>query len=159
MLSIHCRANRPHLGLCPENPCSSPMATGISGLHLSFTRGVRPCLEWKQRTPLSSRVATGISWSPLSGLKGVKPPVEFGESSWDCSLGHAEKEGPHLWITRDSRGFSRAVAPVRGFSRGMTMSSESLSCGAREVSSPCEWRRGACHCIRVMVGESGLETC
>ena len=33
LLSSHCRANRPHLGLCPENPCSSPMATGISELH------------------------------------------------------------------------------------------------------------------------------
>ena len=29
----------------------------------------------------------------------------------------------------------------------------------REVGSPCEWRGGACHCSRVMVGESGLETC
>ena len=38
LLSSHCRANRPHLGLCPETPCSSPVATGISGLHSSFTR-------------------------------------------------------------------------------------------------------------------------
>ena len=30
-LSSHCRANRPHLGLCPETPCSSSVATGISG--------------------------------------------------------------------------------------------------------------------------------
>ena len=33
LLSSHCRANRRHLGLCPETPCSSPVATGISGLH------------------------------------------------------------------------------------------------------------------------------
>ena len=77
LLSSHCRANRPHLGLCPESTCSSPVATGISGLHSRFTRGVGPHLEWKQRTPLSSRIATSISWSPLSGLKVVKPPVEF----------------------------------------------------------------------------------
>ena len=30
MLSSHCRANRPHLGMCPQIPCSFPMATGIS---------------------------------------------------------------------------------------------------------------------------------
>jgi len=37
LLSHDCRANRPHLGFCPETPCSSPVATGISGLHSSFT--------------------------------------------------------------------------------------------------------------------------
>ena len=40
LLSRHCRANRPHLGLCPETLCSSPVVTGISGLHSIFTRGV-----------------------------------------------------------------------------------------------------------------------
>ena len=30
LLSSHCRANRPNLSHCPENLCSSPMATGIS---------------------------------------------------------------------------------------------------------------------------------
>ena len=35
----------------------------------------------------------------------------------------------------------------------------SLSWGAREVGTPCEWRGGARHCSRAMVGESGLETC
>ena len=64
LLSSHCRANRPHLGFCPETTCSSPVATGISGLHSRFTRGVRPRLQWKQRTLLSSRIMTGISWSP-----------------------------------------------------------------------------------------------
>ena len=76
-LSSHCRANRPQLVLCPETPCSSPMATGTSVLHSRLTPGVRPHLEWKQRILLSSQITTGISWSPLSGLKGVKPPVEF----------------------------------------------------------------------------------
>ena len=68
MLLRYCRANTPHLGLCAETPCSSPVATGISGLNSMFTRGVRPRLEWKQRTLLSSRVATCISWRPLNGL-------------------------------------------------------------------------------------------
>ena len=29
---------------------------------------------------------------------------------------------------------------------------------ASEVRCPCAWRGGACHCSRVMVGESGLQT-
>ena len=81
MLSSDCRANRPHLGLCPEanvplkgrpgsRDCISD-APGDTGIHL----------KWKQRTPLCSRVATGISWSSLGGLKGVKPPEAFGERS------------------------------------------------------------------------------
>ena len=59
-----------------------------------------------------------------------------------------------------SRGImARAAAPVGGVSRGTTARSVSLSWGAREVGSPCEWRGGARHCSRAMVGESGLETC
>ena len=49
----------------------------------------------------------------------------------DWTPGHAGKEGPHLEMTVASRGFSPAAAPVSDFSRGMTGSSESLSCGAR----------------------------
>ena len=74
LLSSHCRAKRPHLGFCPETPCSCPVATGILALHSRFTRGVRPHLELKQRTPLSSRVAMGISWCRSSGLKGGNTP-------------------------------------------------------------------------------------
>ena len=57
LLSSDCRADRPHLGLCPEaevplqgRPVSRggiPDAPGETGIHL----------EWKQRTPLCSRVA------------------------------------------------------------------------------------------------------
>ena len=54
----HCRGNRPHLDLCPETPCSSPVVTGISALHSRFTWGVKPCLELKLSTLLSSPVAT-----------------------------------------------------------------------------------------------------
>jgi len=73
-LSSRCRANRPHLGLCPETLVPLQWHRDL-GVAFRFTRGVRPRLELKQRTPLSSPVATGVSWSPLSGLKGVKPPV------------------------------------------------------------------------------------
>ena len=47
----------------------------------------------------------------------------------------------------------------RSIARGTTARSVSLSWGAREVGSPYEWRGGARHCSRAMVGESGLETC
>ena len=106
-----------------------PEAPGETGIHL----------EWKQRTPLCSRIATGISWSSLGGLKGVKPPEAFGERSRDWSLGHAGDEGPHLSMTGDSRGCSQAAAPGCGLSRGTTARSVSLSWGAREVGSPCEY--------------------
>ena len=81
-----------------------------------LTRGVRPPLEGKQKTPFSSRIATGMSWSPLSDQKGFKPNVEFGERTRDCSPTHARKEGRHVVKTGASRGFSRAAAPVWGFS-------------------------------------------
>ena len=116
LLSSDCRANRRHLGLCPEAivPLQGPQVSrgcipdtpGETGIHL----------EWKQRTPLCSRVATGISWSSLSGLKGVKPPEAFGERSRDWSLGHAGDEGPHLAMMGESRGCSRAAVPVCAFS-------------------------------------------
>ena len=140
LLSSHYRANRPHLGLCPEakvplqgRPGSRggiPDAPGETGIHL----------EWKQRTPLCSRVATGISWSLLGGLKGVKPPEALVQRSRDWPLGHARDEGPHLAMTGEFWGCSRAAAPGCGFSRGTMARSVSLSWGARKVGSPGEWR-------------------
>ena len=158
LLSSHCRANRPHLGLFPE---AMFLSRGDRDLGVAFQthRGDRIHLEWKQRTPLCSRIATGISWSSLGGLKGVKPPEAFGERSRDWSLGHAGDEGPHLSMTGESQGCSRAAAPVCGFSRGTTARSVSLSWGGKEVGSPCEWRGGARLYSQVIVGESGLETC
>ena len=84
--------------------------------------------------------------------------MEFEERPRDCSPGHAGKEGLHLAMTEASRGFSRAGEPVWDFSRGMTGSSGSLSCGAREVRSPWAGQGGARHCSPVRVGESGLMT-
>ena len=138
---------------------SSPGATGISGLHSRRPRGDRHSSRVEATNPLCSRVATGISWSSLGGLKRVKPPEAFGVRSRDWSLGHAGDEGPHLAMPGESCGCSRAAAPVCAFSRGTTARSVSLSWGAREVGSPCEWRGGARHCSRVLVGEPGLETC
>ena len=66
-------------------------------------------------------------------LKGGRPPVEFEERPRDCSPGHGGKEGLHLAMTEAFRVFSRAGEPVWDFSRGMTGSSGSLSCGARDL--------------------------
>ena len=134
---------------------SSPGATGISGLHSRRPRGDRHSSRVEATNPLCPRVATGISWSSLGGLKRVKPPEAFGERSRDWSLGHAGDEGPHLAMTGESWGCSRAAAPVCAFSRGTTARSVSLSWGAREVGSPCEWRGRAPHCSRAMVGCRG----
>src|SRR5574337_1189043 len=46
-------------------------------------------------------------------------------------------------MTGESRGCSRAAAPVCGFSRGTTARSVSLPRGARAVGPPCAWRRGS----------------
>ena len=153
LLSSHCRAKETSSSLVFSTQWSSPGATEISGLHYRLTRGVRPRLEGKQMTPLSSRVATRISWSPLSSLEGVKPPLQFGERARDCSPGQAGKEGPQLAMMGASQGFPRAAAPVGVFSRGTTRISGSLSCGAREVRSPCAWRGGARPGSRVTGGD------
>ena len=115
MCSSHCRAKETLSRLVSRIMFVSRGA-GISGLLCRCTRGVSPCLEWKQRTLLSSRIATGISCSPLSGLKGDKPPVEFGERTRDCSPSHSGKEGPHLAMKGASCVFSRAAVPVWVFS-------------------------------------------
>ena len=52
-----------------------------------------------------------------------------------------------------SQGFPRAAAPMGVFSRGTTTMSGSLSCGAREVRSPCAWRGRVPHGSRVMEGD------
>ena len=148
---------RPHLGLCPgpNVPLQGSQGSQVcitdtpreSGLMSKGSKGLRSPFE-SRRAPLGA----------LCGLKGVKPPVKFGERTWDCSPGHAGKDGPHLAMTEGFCGFSRAAALVWGFTRGTTGSSGSLSCGAREVRSPCAWRGGAHYCSRAMVGESDLKT-
>ena len=74
----------------------------------------------------------------------------FGERTRDCSPGQAGKEGPHLAMTGASHGFPQPAAPMGVFSRGTMRTSGSLSCGARQVRSPCAWRGGAGHHSRVM---------
>ena len=80
-------------------------------------------------------------WGGWVGEK-PEPTIPFGERTRDCSPGHAGRECPQLARTGASQGFPRAAAPVGVFSRGTTRISGSLSCGAREVRSPCAWRGG-----------------
>ena len=53
-LSSYCSGNSPHLYLCPETPCSSPVATGIPGLPQG-SPGSQACsrVESKQSAVLS----------------------------------------------------------------------------------------------------------
>ena len=142
LLSSDCRANRPHLGLCPEAnvPLQGrqesrgciPDSPGESGL---ISNGSKNCALLPSRD--------GSILEPLSVLKGVKPPVEFAEKTRDGSSGHAGNESPHLAMTGSSGDFSRDAAPVWVFSRGTTASSGSHSCGAREVMFPMRVARGS----------------
>ena len=82
-------------------------------------------VEAKNSALFSSR--DGYLLEPTEWTKGgVKPRVEFGEKTRDGSPGHAGNKGPHLAMTGESRGFSRAAAPGWGFSQGTTGSSGSL---------------------------------
>ena len=86
LLSSHCMANRPHLGLCLETPCSSSVVTGISVLHSSFTLGVRPPLECRimpfqppkrKASPASvppAPVPLGACGGGLRGVAGTRVP-------------------------------------------------------------------------------------
>ena len=145
-LSSDCRANRPHLGLCPEASVPLQGRQGSRGCIPDTPGETGIHLEWKQRTPLCSRVATGISWSSLGGLKGVKPPEAFGERSRGWPLGHAGDEGPHL---RDDGGgsglFSSGGPSVRFLARY-----------DGEVSEPLVGRQGSRVSMRVARGSASL---
>ena len=109
-----------------RSQCSSPGATGISGLHSRRTRGDRHSSRVEATNPALLSSPTGISWSSLGGLKGVKPPEAFGERSRDWSLGHTGDEGPQVAMTGEARGCSRA-RPQCAVSQGTTARSVSLS--------------------------------
>ena len=59
-----------------------------------------------------------------------------------------------LWllthVVRDVKVNRQAFEDMRG---------EQWKALLHDVEGPCEWRGGARHCSRAMVGESGLETC
>ena len=145
LLSSDCRANRPHLGLCPEAnvPLQGrqgsrgciPDAPGETGIHL----------EWKQRSPLCSRVATGISGSSLGGLKGVKPPEAFGERPRDWSRPCRRRRPSSLDDGGISGLFSSGGPSVRFLTRY-----------DGEVSEPLVGRQGSRVSMRVARGSASL---
>ena len=132
MLSSHCRTNKPHLGLCPETnvPLQGrlgswgciPYSPGESGFLSSSNRYLLDSTAW----PKGSQASYGV-WRKDSGLL-----------SRPC-----RKRRPSSRDGGESRGFSRAVAPGWGFPRGTMGSSGSLSCGAREVTSPMRVAKGS----------------
>ena len=132
--------------LVSRSQCSSPGATGISGLHSRLTQGVRPSLECKQRPPFSSVVVTGICWSTQSGLNVATPPVEFGERNRDCALGHGGKGMPS---SRDDGGvsgfFSSGSRSVGFLTRYHAKLSEPLL-GHQGSRVSSKWRGGSRHC-------------
>ena len=117
-----CRGIRTYLKL-RGNSVPFLLAAGASGFHSRFNRwhrpplvvrrevgipfdlkpGMGPYLQMRWETWGSSRVVSrnsgyllrcdGDLWAPLSCMTGVKPPLEFGEGTWDCSLGAAGTKG------------------------------------------------------------------
>ena len=136
MLSIHCRANRPHLGLCPENPCSSPVAPGISGFAFKVHR----------ESQASSEVEANIS-TLLSSWDGyLLGPV-------DCPKGSQASCGV---LREDSGLLSRPCRKRRASSRDdgrilWFFSSCGVTCGVF-----LELRRGTKGCSLVAPGKSSL---
>ena len=95
----------------PGSQASSRGEAKESTLFSSHDRYLLEPTEW----PKMSQASCGV-WREVSGLLS-RPCI---------------KDGPHLEMTGAFLGFSRAAAPVWGFTRGTTGSSGSLSCGARK---------------------------
>ena len=129
---------RPHLGLYPglNVPLHRRQGFGVA-FHTHPGSQASSRGEAKDSTLFSS--CDRYLLEPTEWPKKSQASCGFGEKFRDCSLGHAVKDGPHLEMTGASLGFSRAAAPVCVFLRGTTGSSGSLSCGAKEVKSPCPW--------------------
>ena len=73
LLSSDCRANRPHLGLCPEANVPLQGRQGSRGCIPDAPGETEIHLEWKQRTPLCYRIATGKSSPKLMAIESVMP--------------------------------------------------------------------------------------
>ena len=95
----HCRANRPHLGLCPETLCSSPVATGILG-----------CIEGSTGCQASSRVEAKNSAVLSNCLGYLLEPTEWPKGSQASFApvflpgefqGWGSLVGCHLWGLTD----------------------------------------------------------
>ena len=132
-------------------------SSGIRAIPCSSVRTMTRC---PPVSPNRSRAPFGMTIWPLS-LIATEPQIFFplGGGGMIPTPSTGSVRIRLSMVVGESRGCSRAAEPVCGFSRGTTARSVSLSWRAREVGSPCEWRGGARHCSRAMVGECGLETC
>ena len=90
------------------------------------------------------------SWQHTEWTQGCRASSSVWREDSGLLSRPGKKEGPHLAMTGASHGFPQAAAPMGVFSRGTMRTSGSLSCGARQVRSPCAWRGGAGHHSRVM---------
>ena len=144
-LSSYCSGNSPHLYLCPETPCSSPVATGIPGLPQG-SPGSQACsrVESKQSAVLSH--CDGYLLDTCEWPKGS--PASYGV--WRGNSGLFSRPCRNLVV------FLELQREVSGFSRVMMGNSGSLSCCPREVQSPFELQGGERDCSRVTAWESGL---
>ena len=83
-------------------------------------------------------------------LAGLAFPVLLNairiDEGWSQFLGHQR-------TAEDKRGNKRGSWQIRVWHW------DAVLFGSSGLGSPCEWRGGARHCSRAMVGESGLETC
>ena len=124
-----------HLILCRPLLLLPPIPPSIR----IFSNEAALCMGWPKYWSFSFNISHPglisfrMDWLDRLAVQGTLKSLLQHHSSKASILRHAGKEGPHLEMTVASRGFSLSAAPVWGFSRGMTGSSGSLSCGAREV--------------------------
>ena len=146
MLSSHCRANRPHLGMCPQIPCSFPMATGISWCIQGSPGESGPNRVEGNNSALLSSCNT-YHLEQTEWPKGSQASCGVLREDSGLLLGPAAKEGPHLVTMGESRFFFFELRRnVWGFPQVTMGNLGSLSCGPREVQSPFKLGGGVRHC-------------
>ena len=136
-LQAQARARSSALASCPHpSDPALPCATMGSGAHLwppavGVVTGRRPskCLPLGTNSTISVCSEVGERQRAPLPIVSSTPGVPWG----------------HLLQSEDGgvSGVSSSCGARGVFSRGTTRISGSLSCGAREVRSPCAWRGGA----------------
>ena len=79
-------------------------------------------------------------WGHLVWVCFTSCDTGFREGAAELGTPRLETEGPSAEVGAPTGVCEVGAAPVGVFSRGTTRISGSLSCGAREVRSPCAWR-------------------
>ena len=113
-------------------------------------------LSWSKKSESCSDAET------VSAIEKTEVPLRSQERKHSCSSIELDLDHScgHRFLGRSlKQKLQDAVGQCFPIKNCATARSVSLSWGAREVGSPCEWRGGARHCSRVLGGEPGLETC